>query len=327
MRTVAYSLIEAAVARRMRWSATELDAHDFASIRDAVSAALEEIWTFEWWRDLTRSVRRRFAPAYDPGLTYHAGAAVYHIGSEQYYVALVNEPAAAPATEDAGGLWTLNAAEWGYWARAYDAPAWQSTRLYSVGDQVTWSQDGQAYQCHTPTAAGDLPSDAAHWGLLPLMVPQVDYDEPGFEVIGDVEGAYDADPDAEDGAPPIEHRMGPDGVLFFGRSVRQPWIKYRTPAPRLLGEAWDAHASYGPDTTTEDTDMPLTGYNGAAQLRAKTTYVDREMAYIFYWEDPADGAAGWFRFVASSTDADAKSDVIRPTNNPLPAPGAWHRVS
>lgn len=327
MRTVAYRVLEEQVARRMRWDPSNLDAEQFATIRDAISSAIEEAWRFRWWPEILVTSQRRFAAAYDEAATYAAGAKVYHVGSDDYYVALKAAPTNPPATLS-GATWSLNAAEWGLWRRAYSGSQWESTRAYTVGQIVTYAEDRQAYQCHTATTAGDLPTDTDHWGELPLMVPTVPYVEAGFDSIGDVEGVYRQNPDVYPGAARMPHRMVTDGVAVFAPITNQPWIRYLPQFPALTGDAWVTTESYGPETDpTEDTEMPLTGYNGVAQLRAKTTYVDREMAYIFYIATATDGGAGWFRFDASSAAADDNNTHIRPTNNPLPALGCWIRVS
>ncbi len=326
MRSLRYSQVERAVARLMHWNSGELDTHEFASIRDAVSQALEEAWRFQWWPELLTTAQRRFAPIYDPAATYTTGAAVWHIGSRGYYLAIVDDPAAAPATESAPGVWTINVEEWAIWQRAYSAAHYSATTAYVPGNQVFYSATGRWYQCHTATT-GDLPTDTDHWGPLQPMVPQVDYDEPGYNVIGDVEGAYQVNPDTCRGAPRLEHRMGVHGVLLFGTEVLEPWLRYLRPPPTLSGDAWDASISYTPEITPEDTDMPLFGYNGAAQLRAKTTFEDREMAYLFFIAAADDGGRGWFHYVATSADADDGVDRIRPTSNPIPALGCWHRTT
>lgn len=327
MRAVSYKLIEDQVARRMRWDPANLDAEQFATIRDAVSAALEEAWRFRWWPELLVNSQRRFAAAYDPAATYLTGATVYHVGSDDYYVALVDEPAGAPSTLS-GTTWTLNAAEWGLWRKAYSGSDWSDSVAYAVGAIVTYPENRRAYQCHTATSAGDLPTDTDHWGELPLMVPTIPYIEAGYESIGDVEGVYRQNPDVFQGTVRLNHRMIQAGVAVFDSTTKQPWVRYLPQFKALTGDAWTSTESYGPETDpTEDTEMALTGYNGVAQLRAKTTYVDREMAYIFYIATSTDGGAGWFRFDASSADADDGTTRIRPTNNPLPALGCWIRTS
>lgn len=329
MREVKYSVLESAVARRMRWDFDQ-DLEEFEGIRDAISLALEEAWRFKYWSCLLVTQQRRFAPEYDSAATYAAGTVVFLTGREGYYVALVDAPQDPPA-EWNEPEWVDNEAEWGSVARSYSASEFDSTKAYEVGDRVKYSPTGETYQC-TADATGVLPTDTGSWGILPMLIPQVALVEAGYDDIGDVEGVYRENPEAYLGAARINYRVGSEGVLCFDTDVPQPWVRYLPPPHRFTGSAWDATASYGPDETETDSDMALNdtsgvGYAGVAQLRGRTIHTNNQMAYLLYSSAEGDGGAGWFRYVASSADADDGSDRIRPTDNPLPALGCWHRVS
>lgn len=72
----------------------------------------------------------------------------------------------------------------------------------------------------------------------------------------------------------------------------------------------------------------LSGYDGAAALSARTQHDEGNLAYLNWATTEGDGAQGWFRWDASSTAADdGGASVVRATDNPFPAAGAWVRMS
>lgn len=72
----------------------------------------------------------------------------------------------------------------------------------------------------------------------------------------------------------------------------------------------------------------LSGYDGASALASRTQHSDGNLAYLNWATTEGDGAQGWFRWDASSTAADdGGASVVRATDNPFPAAGAWVRMS
>ena len=80
-------------------------------------------------------------------------------------------------------------------------------------------------------------------------------------------------------------------------------------------------------TTGGSSSTALTGYSGAAALRARTDHVAGNLAFMIYYVSAGDGSQGWFEWDATSTAADDGVSVIRATDNPYPAAGAWVRLS
>lgn len=325
MITARYSSIEAAVARRLQWPAGELDTDEFEQIRDAASEAMGEAWRFAWWTFLLVTEQRTFAPRWETSATYQAGAVVYHEGADQYFEALAADVTSEPATLT-GDTWETDDF-WAIWGSTSGASNYSDLTGYSPGDVVYYPTDRRHYQCHTATSPGDLPTDALHWGLLGLRENRIDGDELGFPVIGHVLRVTTTNPEKDLGAVRVDHRMSRGDVVVFGRTPNQPWIQYLPVAPRLTGSPWDPTLSYGPAVTTTDDDMPLEGYAGFAQLRARTQHSDRQMAYCFFGVVEGDNLGGWFRYIGSSALADENADKIRPTDNPLPSLGCWERTS
>jgi hypothetical protein len=330
MRSATYATIEAGVARKLQWPSGALDSQEFESVRDAVSAALSESWRFAWWEFLLVTKQRAFAPAWDSSATYRAGAVVYHEPSDEYYQCLKDATTAVPCSL-VGTAW-VTASAWSVWGVVETATSYSDTQAYAAGAKVYYLATRRNYQCHTATTAGIAPTDTSRWGLLTDRVNRIDGDEDGFPVIGDVLRVTWTNPEEDLGAVRIDHRMSGGDVIVFGQTPNRPWIQYLPVAPRLTGSPWNPALSYSPDVQAKDDDMAnMIGYSGYAQLRARTEHTDRQIANVFWGNSPDDGAGGWFRYVASSADADNGDSPgggtrIRPTDNPLPSLGCWHRT-
>jgi len=323
MNAVQYKDLERAIARRAQWDPDLLDAGQWKDIRDAISEALDEAWRFAWWSFLLVTKQRQFAKDWSASATYLPGAVVYHVGSDQYYQAVKSGTVLEPASL-VSGVW-VESAEWVVWGGPQSAPVFSETQAYPAGSVVTWKQTRRRYKCHTGAAAGVTPDTIANWGAINDRGPlRIDGDESGFEPIGDARRATVTDPDKDPAALVLQHRMSLDDVLLFEGAPNRPWLQWLPPAPQFTGELWDASLSYGPEQSTEENDMAQKGYNGFAQLRAETRHADRDVALVFYGETEGDGAGGWYRFVASSAEADNNETRLRPNDNPVPALGCWH---
>ena len=328
MNPVQYSVLEAQIARGVRWDPGALDAHEFEEIRDAVGLALDEAWTFAWWDELLVTRQMHYAPAWDSEASYRSGAVVWHAASRKYYQSLPETTSVEPADWD-GTKWVRSSA-WASWASDYSGTNWDPASAYSDGDVVWHEVTGNFYQCHTAAAAGEAPPDVQWWGKLSFRREAIPVSSVEGE-IGHVRQVTATDPRLDQSPVRIPNRkLGDELVLYLEQaSTDEPWVQFLPPIPRFDGDNWSETEVYGPDPgeSQEEDDMPLQGYNGFAQLRAKPTHVDREMAYVFWGNAENDGAAGWFRYTANAPDADDNGDKIRPTNNPLPALGCWIRTT
>jgi hypothetical protein len=335
MRTISFKEISAGVSGLMGWDPDNLDSLQFAAIRRAVSQALGDIWERYWWSDLSRVAERTFRPPYNAAATYAAGAFVWFAGSRRYYQALQETVGNAPATLS-GSTWTENSQ---YWAEAQAQPsagAWISTTAYAVGDQVTWLENNLVYQCIT-AGTGNLPSGSA-WAEIVPFDAYVDLLEPGVVPIGRVRAVWDRNPRVYAGARRLEWAKSHRGIEVFTENVTV-WVEGLLRPHWFTGDNYDAAAAYtaadasdvsGDTITPEDTlttDTSGIGYAGIVALRARVTHSDNQLAYLLYVATEGDGGGGWFRFVATSTEADDGVDVLRPADIISSNPGRWRRVS
>lgn len=327
IRTIYYSNVEAEVARRLRWDPRFLSDDEFEAIRDGISNALGEVWTFAEWPGIIQVEKILYAREWDDAATYSASAVVFHEPSGKYFQALVSDLTAEPTTWS-GTEW-VRADEWADWMPLDgSAREWSVATAYVAGDRVFYSPTGATYQCHT-ASTGDLPTDQTKWGALVEYRTEAPLAAAGREEIGHVVSVTPQDPTLETPGTEVLHQIRGDKIRFVNCRLPWVWVKYFPPTPILDGQLWDPTKSYGaPIETTEDDTMQ--GYEGYDQLRAVTTYKERQVAIVFWGFEEGDGAGGGFRWNPTSTAADnctltGLKTVCRPSNNPFPAPGCWER--
>ena len=335
MRTVAYSTLERRVATQLGLDPDLLDANEFASIRDCVSEALEEIWRFNFWSDLKLTEQRRYAPVYDSGAAYVAGEVIFHIGSDDYYQAIQDTTGNAPATQ-AGTTWTIDTEYWAYARGLYDGEQYDNATAYVEGDQVKYSTTGNYYQCHT-ASTGNLPTDTDYWGVLEEFAPTIGWTQEGKTPIGEVVALHQTNPQINAGAPEIQFDTTADGIHpRSAGATNSPWLVLMRRPHRFTGDIYDSDEAYtavtGDDasTTTPSTvssSSSVTGFPGVVSLRATTIHTGNQLAYLLYTTTDGDGGEGWFRFKTSETTADDGIDYIRPDDIASGDPGRWVRIS
>ena len=338
MQAVAYRIIERGIANRLGWDPDNLDQAEFEQIRDAVSQALDEIWRFTFWADLTESEQRLWAYEWDHTATYSAKTIVYHIGTDAYYVCLQTTTGDEPA-QKVDGEWVVADEFWALAEREYSADDYDASTPYVVGDQVFYPWDGKFYQCIFD-ATGVDPSNLATWGELVEFKPVIGWTQSGETPIGDVEGLYWQDPEKYPGAPAVEWERTRDGVEPRETPYpTRPWIRFRLRPHRFTGDAYDATLAYevvdSEDSSTTTSPVPSgsasdtsgVGYAGASALRSRTTHTANQLAYLLYVSTDGDGGEGWFRYSTTSYTADDGVDTLRPNDISSGNPGRWLRIS
>ena len=241
MRVAPYSDLQASVARLLGLDPDNLDASEFAIIRDGVNRGLAAIARRVGAHGFQRCEERWFRDHYASGTAYVAGDEVFHPATQTYYQALRATTGNAPATES-GGVWTENSAYWAACAKAYAAANYSATTAYAVGDLAYYPETGRFYQCHT-ASTGNLPSSTSYWGVLAAFDPYVPPIQTGFTTIGRVVGVFAENPRAFAGAPMLPWRRSEVGVQVY---TEQPsvWIEFQVRPHRFTGTAWSSTATY-----------------------------------------------------------------------------------
>lgn len=230
----------------------EIDGDLFKSLRGFLSRRLREGWRATKWPDLVRCEKRFFRrmwTATDAGLlAVAAGEERYSSQVGNYFQSLF---ANGVSPVDSDGETNLTA--WAECAASYSADDWDSTADYAIGDQVYYPETDRFYQCWATAAAGVLPSDTDHWGVLTDFERSVAYEQTlaggalavgvPATAIGDVFGVWESNPRGDLYARPVPWVLTSNGIV-----VRKPvsfvWIEFLLRAPVLKGDVYDATSTY-----------------------------------------------------------------------------------
>lgn len=333
MKAIPYSEILAMVCDALGWDPDNLDAHEFAQSKRAISAALREVYDYCFWPDLTRTEQWTFHPEYDDTEAVTAGEIRYYPPTDAYYTALRSTTGNEPATRS-GDEWETNEAYWSLCQRTLTADDHDTTEAYARGDVVYDPITYAFYQCHTASAAGIAASNTSYWGVIEPLDPVIPWTRTGSNPIGRVEGVYRQDPRIHRGAEELPWDETNAGVQVRECDENNPWIRFQLRPPRLTGTTYDPALAYtavsDEDAVTTEVIDPVQGtfaIQGRAALRALTAHLDDEMQYLAFLVTAGDGSGGTFIFDASSTSADDGSDIIKPDDITHPNPGRWVRTN
>jgi hypothetical protein len=241
MRVATYETLQESVARLLGWDPDNLDAAEFAIIRNGVNRGLANIARRVGAQGFQRCEERWFRDHYASGTAYTAGDEVFYPPTQLYYQALKSTTGNAPATES-NGVWTENGAYWAECAKAYSASDYSATTAYVAGDLAYYPESGRFYQCHT-ASTGNLPTDTSYWGILTAFDPYVPPIQTGYTTIGRVVGVFAENPLAFAGAAHVPWRRSEEGVQVY-TELASVWIEFQTRPHRLTGTAFDATAAY-----------------------------------------------------------------------------------
>lgn len=333
MKAIAYREILAMVCDGLGWDPENLDAFEFAQAKRAISAAIEQVYQYAFWPDLTRTEQRTFHPNYDDTEAVAAGEVRYYPPTDSYYVALRATTGNEPATLT-GTTWETNLGYWALSLRSITADEYDSTVAYAQGDVVYDPTTYAFYQAHTATSAGDDPSDTDFWGAVEPLDPVIPWTRTGLNPMGRIEGVYASDPRIHRGAERLPWDETNLGVQVRQDDENNPWVRYQLRPPRFTGKTWDADTAYtevsDEDSVTIEVIDPVRGtfaIQGRAALRALTDHEANEIQYLDFLVTAGDGQGGEFIFRATQTTADDGVDYLRPDNVSSGTPGRWVRTN
>lgn len=158
-----------------------------------------------------------------------------------------------------GEAWELGTwPEWESTEERVIRPEWDAATAYTIGQEVYDVDQGHYYRALGSVTAGTLVTDAAKWVEF-TPDPIIELDQTGETSIGEVLGAWDADPRTSAAARDLPYTLTADGIhfgLFGGNTV---WLRIRFLCPRLEGAPWDATATYALGDTVYFEDLAAIG--------------------------------------------------------------------
>lgn len=272
MDTTDYIDVLAEAANEAALDPDNLSTAEFAILRRYAKKRLETAWRFHLWPDLVKCEQRFYRLPWSATAQYAAAVAgvdnaaneVWWALTGQYYVALNTVPLNTPPTDAAGNI-NLN-----YWASTsqfaiqpdptgslpvywptvppYPSP-WTNVQSYNPlttyvqGNRVQYT--GNVYQLFAATATGDLPTDAASWGLIPPFDAYVPYEQAGQIPFTVVEECFSANPRTTTRGNVINWFLSERGIEVL-TPIPFAWVQYRQRAPKLNGSPFSATAVYQP---------------------------------------------------------------------------------
>lgn len=263
MKSITAQILFDDVASAMGWDSSDLGIRQWRDLRDALSAALAEVWGEPnlWWPDIMRTEYLALADEFSALRiarvgAYVVGDVVYFADADAYYMAISEVNAEAPAAWD-GAEWIEAAGKWKELASAYeDHTIWEPGVHYQAGTFTTNSVFKHAGRFWLPTQAwldaadnsGLSPtSEPDLWIELPLWrhtVPEVGYDR---APIGEIRSVSRSDPRVY--GEPGEYfwtYVGDDKWIIRDGDATRYWIQYRLVTPTLSGDEFDAGTDYDP---------------------------------------------------------------------------------
>jgi len=242
MRTVPFQQVLHGTARLLGLNPSrDLNTERAGSLTAYLNLALPPAWKFDWWPEALEVEPRRFHPDYTAGEFITAGDFRFHIGSDAYYLALQDQPAAtqAPATLSAS-VWTENSA---YWARAlgnYTAADQVSGEVLVAGNQRRDPHSGRSYQIYTAHTTASEVVDTTKAGELTPLRRAIAFDQDGQTRIGTVRQVCERDPRVFPRRPgKLNHTVGSGGVIVTAPRVPPTvWVEFRRRCPEFTSELW-----------------------------------------------------------------------------------------
>lgn len=228
-----------------------LSTAEFRAIRRSAKQRLEVCWEYHFWPDLDRMEQRFYRPPWDPTVTYNNAASgtgdpfeVYYAPTQKYYQALQGSTNQAPATINPDGSQTVNLLYWALSTRYYAASTYSSTTLYSQGMMAQYGDS--IYQLFTAgPISGDLPTDAANWGLLTPFDQYILYEQPGLTPFTVVNSAWSTNPRTSTRGRELNWSLSNNG-LQISSAIHFAWVDYRIRCPKLSGDLYNAATAYQP---------------------------------------------------------------------------------
>lgn len=127
-----------------------------------------------------------------------------------------------------------------------NVPDYNPTVTYLQGQRVQFI--GNVYQLFALTATGDLPTDAASWGLIPPFDAYVPYEQGGQTPFTVVEGVFSANPKITTRGNTLNSFLSDRGVQVK-TPIAYAWIQFRLRCPKLNGNYFRADTAYAAGQT------------------------------------------------------------------------------
>lgn len=216
---------------------------------------LRRCWETCWWPRLTYTEQRRYRASWASGTSYSAPSLttpveVWHLGSKEYFQALVASTGQAPATWD-GTAWNVNGAYWARCALGYSGPDWAANTAYVIGAAgvdpsiVRNPADNRFYACHTPHTSTST-FDATKFGVLTPFRPYVAAEQTGETVIDAVRWLSVNNPEVNpNNIRPLNFRKSNLGYeVVANQFVAEPFVTFRRERPVFTTTAWSSGTAY-----------------------------------------------------------------------------------
>ena len=270
METTDYIDVLTEAANEAALDPDNLSTAEWLIFRRYAKKRLETAWRHHFWPDLEKCEQRYFRLPWSNTAQYNAAVAgvdnsaneVWWALTGGYYVALTTVPLNTPPTDAYGNI---NLNYWAvtsvfaiqpdptgglpvYWPNnpTYPAPwlnvlAYDPTATYTQGAQVQYC--GNVYQLFAASVTGDLPTDAANWGLVPPFDAYVPYEQTGQIAFTVVEECFSANPRTSTRGNVVNWFLSERGVEVL-TPISFVWIQYRTRCPKLNGSLFSATTAY-----------------------------------------------------------------------------------
>jgi len=229
----------------------DLNSDRAATLTDYLNRVFKPAWNFDWWPEWMECEQRTFRQAYVPGEFIQAGMERYHEGSDDYYQALQEQPAAnqAPATTIDGVNWTENSAYWAKLKTDYSAALQTDGESLVAGDLRMDVDTRRVYQIFTPHTAAGRNIDITKAHRLELFRRYVAFEQEGQTPIGTVKAVYIRDPRTWPRRPGrIPHQLNGSGIVVLpGQQTpmvatavipTRMWIEFRRRPPVFTSTPW-----------------------------------------------------------------------------------------
>lgn len=236
---------------------------EWHSAKRAIAKALQRVWNFYFWPDLTRIELRRYAKDWALADAVSAGEVRFYAPTGAYYQALRTATGNAPAILS-GGQWTTNLDYWAFAQRSLAVDLYDAAITYAKGDRVYYATTAKFYQAHTAPPAATAPTDTNYWGEITVLDPVVPWTRSGLTPIGRVDRCYHANPATYRGAQEVPFNETTNGLQIREPDLNEVWVKYLKRPFRFTGNIDDGATTYEP--VSEEDDVPVVSGSSANQM-------------------------------------------------------------
>lgn len=124
------------------------------------------------------------------------------------------------------------------------APVWEAT-AYEAGDEVYHEDTGKYWEATADVLGTDVPGVSESWEAVTELDRVVQYEQPGKTEIGEVLGAWTANPRTTTAARLVPYWFSENGVQFDGDAAAVTvWLEFRTRPSVFTAETYEADRTY-----------------------------------------------------------------------------------